>query len=154
MSSTTTPTPPAGGTPPAPVKKPMQKRYIVAAVVCAGIAVWMLTVLKDNAVYLRPVSDAVAHRTSQGTRTFRMGGTVVPGTITKTADGARFEVTEGGVTARVDHHGDPPDLFKNCAPVVVEGHWQGTVFDSDRLLIKHGSDYNAKKRQSAECKST
>jgi cytochrome c-type biogenesis protein CcmE len=154
MRDTTTSTPPGGGAPPAPVKKPMQKRYIVAAVVCAGIAIWMLTVLKDNAVYLRPVSDAVAHRQAQGTRTFRMGGTVVAGTITKTSDGARFEVTEGGVTAQVDHHGDPPDLFRNCAPVVVEGHWQGTVFDSDRLLIKHGSDYNAKKRQSAECKST
>jgi cytochrome c-type biogenesis protein CcmE len=155
MSSTTTSssTPGTPATPPVPVKKPIQKRYIVAAVVCAGIAIWMLTVLKDNAVYLRTVSDAVEHRSAQGERTFRMGGTVVPGSIHRTSDGARFEVTEGGVTAAVDHHGDPPDLFKNCAPVVVEGHWAGTTFDSTRLLIKHGSDYDASKRTAKTCEA-
>ena len=35
------------------------------------------------------------------------------------------------------------ELFKPGAPVVCEGHWgSGTraVFDSDRILIKHGND--------------
>jgi|tagenome__1003787_1003787.scaffolds.fasta_scaffold20421618_3 cytochrome c-type biogenesis protein CcmE len=137
--------------PPAPVKKPLQKRYIVAAIVCVGIAVWMLTVLKNNAVYLRPVSDAVAHRDSQGARTFRMGGTVVPGSIESRKGGADFMVAEGGATAQVDYSGGPRDLFKDCAPVVVEGHWSGTTFVADRLLIRHGSEYDAKKRASADC---
>jgi cytochrome c-type biogenesis protein CcmE len=25
--------------------------------------------------------------------------------------------------------------------VVCEGRWQGTTFESDRIMIKHGSDY-------------
>ena len=44
--------------------------------------------------------------------------------------------------------GDPPSLFKDGAPVVCEGHWAktaGPVFDSDRILIKHGDDYEPPK---------
>ena len=74
---------------------------MVAAVVCAGIVVWMLTVLQKNTVYMRPVSEAVEKRDDQGERRFRMGGTVVPGSIDTTLDGARFDVTEGGTTATV-----------------------------------------------------
>jgi cytochrome c-type biogenesis protein CcmE len=127
-------------------RKSVRTRYIVAAVACAAIVVWMFTMLRSNAVYLRPVSEAVERRSEQGGKTFRMAGTVVPGTIADTADGARFEVTEGGATVEVDHHGDPPDLFRNCAPVVVEGTWQGNTFDSTRLLVRHGSEYDADDR--------
>ena len=56
----------------------------------------------------------------------RIGGAVVPGSIHHTADGADFELTEGGETVLVDHHGTEPTLFKNCAPVVADGHWSGT----------------------------
>jgi cytochrome c-type biogenesis protein CcmE len=127
-------------------------RYVVAAVVCVGIVVWMFTVLRDNAVYLRPVSDAVERRSEQGDRRFRMAGTVVPGSIEDTGGGARFTVAEGGASVEVVHDGDPPDLFRDCAPVVVEGRWAGAVFDSDRLLIRHGSEYDADERASeANC---
>jgi cytochrome c-type biogenesis protein CcmE len=124
---------------------------MVAALVCGVTVVWMLTILRNNVEYLRPVSDAVAHRASLGDQRFRMGGTVVPGTIKPTTDGARFEVMQGGAIAQVDQHGDPPDLFKDCAPVVVEGHWAGAVFDSDTLLIRHGNEYDPKKRVDANC---
>jgi cytochrome c-type biogenesis protein CcmE len=51
-------------------------------------------------------------------------------------------VTDGKATVPVVQHGDPPQLFKQCAPIVAEGHWgSGAAFDSDRILIKHGSDY-------------
>jgi cytochrome c-type biogenesis protein CcmE len=134
-----------------PVKHRHHKRYVVLAIACAAIVVWMLTVLQKSAVYLRPVSYSVEHRTSLGDRTFRMAGTVVPGTIRDTRTGAAFELTEGGSIAKVDYTGGPRDLFKDCAPAVVNGHWQGTTFVADRLLIRHGSEYDAKKRASADC---
>jgi cytochrome c-type biogenesis protein CcmE len=137
-----------------PIKRRSHTRYIVAAVVCAVIVVWMLTVLQKNVVYLRPVSYAVAHRDSMGSRTFRMGGTVVPGTIERDSTGARFEVTEGGATVPVDFTGGPPELFRNCAPAVVEGHWAGKTFVASRLLIRHGSNYDPTKRVDASCKPT
>jgi cytochrome c-type biogenesis protein CcmE len=48
----------------------------------------------------------------------------------------------------VHHIGNEPELFKDCAPVVAEGHWSAhgsTTFDSTRLLIKHGADYRPPK---------
>lgn len=132
---------PTTSTPTTPRRR-LKLRYLVAALICVGAVVWLVVGgLATNIVYLRPVSDAVAHREDLGAKRFRMGGTVVPGTIEETRDGVRFRVAEGDAVATVDHQGDPPDLFKNCAPVVVEGHWQGEVFSSDRLLIKHGEEY-------------
>ena len=73
----------------------------------------------------------------------RIGGAVVPGSIHETASGARFELVEGGQTVLVVHHGTQPTLFKDCAPVVADGHWNHDTFESDQILIKHGSDVPA-----------
>ena len=81
-----------------------------------------------------------------GVRTMRIGGGVMPASIPQHSDGADFDLTEGGVTVHVHHVGSEPELFKDCAPVVAEGHWSApgsTTFDSTRLLIKHGANYNA-----------
>jgi cytochrome c-type biogenesis protein CcmE len=128
-----------------------KRRAILAASLCgaAVVAIVVLAVvLSENVEYFRTVSEAVHARKSDGTKQFRMAGAVVPGTIHATNDGVRFEVTDGKKTAQVIQTGDPPDLFKNGAPVVCEGHWAktaGFVFDSDRILIKHGDDYEPPK---------
>lgn len=127
-------------------------RYIVVAALCVGAVAWMLVGgLAKNLVYLKPVSEAVEEREDTGTKRFRMGGTVVPGSVVETAGGVSFEVVEGGVTAAVDHSGDPPDLFDECAPVVVEGRWAGETFRSDRLLVKHGEEYSPDSKDLADC---
>lgn len=144
----------AGGAGPgvAGSRRKVRARYVVAALVCAGAIAWMLVGgLAKNLVYLKPVSEAVAERPELGTKRFRMGGTVVPGSVSETGSGVRFAVVEGGTTAEVDHSGDPPDLFEECAPVVVEGRWDGAVFRSDRLLIKHGEEYSPESEALDEC---
>jgi cytochrome c-type biogenesis protein CcmE len=123
----------------------VKARYVVAALACVGVVAWLLIGgLAANIVYLRPVSYAVAHRPQQGTHTFRMAGQVEPGTIVETAGGVKFSMTDGTVAARVNLQGSPPDLFKDCAPVVVEGRWAGSTFLGDRLLIRHGNNYSPK----------
>jgi cytochrome c-type biogenesis protein CcmE len=119
----------------------------VGACVAAVVAIVVLAVvLSENVVYFRTVSEAVEQRRAQGDTRFRMAGKVVPGTVKETAAGVRFEVTDGKATAQVLHHGDPPDLFKAGAPIVCEGHWgRSAVFDSDRILIRHGNDYKPPK---------
>ena len=127
-------------------RRGVRMRYVVASVLCAGVVAWLLIGgLAKNIVYLRPVSYAVAHRAQEGATTFRMAGQVEPGTIASSADGVRFSMTDGTASAAVDLLGTPPDLFKNCAPVVVEGKWDGTTFLGDRLLIRHGNTYSSKK---------
>jgi cytochrome c-type biogenesis protein CcmE len=122
-----------------------RKRAWIAVGLCgvAVIAIVVLAVvLSENVVYFRTVSEAVAQRQSQGDDRFRLAGEVVPGSIDETNDGVRFRVTDGKSTATVDHVGDPPELLEPGAPVVCEGHWgRGRAFDSDRIMIRHGNEY-------------
>ena len=129
-----------------------RRRAIVALSLCGAAiaAIIVLTVvLSENVVYFRTVSEAVHSRHSQGTSTFRLAGGVVDHSIRETPHGVTFLVTDGKATVTVDHTGDTPALFKNGAPVVVEGHWASTSahapFDSDRILIKHGASYTPPK---------
>lgn len=132
--------------PAAVVSRPPRKRlrYIVAGGLCAAAVAFLLVGgLSRNIVYFRTVSEAVqAHDKApdDGGR-LRMAGAVVTGSVARTADGVAFKVTEGGATASVVHRGDPPELFKDGAPVVCEGRWQGGQFESDRIMIKHGAEY-------------
>ena len=124
----------------------MKRRAVAAAAVC-GVAVVAIVilgfVLSENVVYFRTVSEAVAERADGGgDGRLRLAGEVVPGSVTETAEGVRFEVTDGKATASVVHSGDPPDLFKEGAPVVCEGRWNDRdAFASDRILIRHGNEY-------------
>jgi len=128
-------TPVAGG-------RPRRARYVVAAALCLGaIALLVFGGLKDNIVYFRTVSEAVDERAEAGERRLRMAGTVVAGSVTRSGGGVAFTVSEGGRKAQVFHRGDPPELFADDAPVVCEGRWQGETFQSDRIMIKHGSTY-------------
>jgi cytochrome c-type biogenesis protein CcmE len=134
-------------TEPQPTPTPVERRtgvrlrYAIVGLLCIGAVIWMITLMQRNVVFFKTVSNAVADRDGDGSRSMRIGGAVVPGTIEQTAGGVRFELTEGGVTVHVDHVGNEPGLFKDCAPVVAEGHWEQQTFASTRLLIKHGNDY-------------
>jgi len=126
-------------------------RYAIIALICIAAVVWMLTLMQKNVVFFKTVSVAVASRAHDGTRTLRIGGAVVPGSIHDTGTGARFKLVQGGVTVLVVHHGTEPTLFKNCAPVVADGHWNHDTFESDQILIKHGSSYEPPTNAKATC---
>jgi cytochrome c-type biogenesis protein CcmE len=126
-------------------------RYTIIALLCIGAIVWMLTLMQRNVVFFKTVSDAVASRAHDGTRTLRIGGAVVPGSIHQNASGARFELVEGGQTVLVVHHGTEPTLFQDCAPVVADGHWNHDTFESDQILIKHGSTYQPPSNAKVVC---
>jgi cytochrome c-type biogenesis protein CcmE len=118
--------------------------------VVAVVAIVVLAVaLSENVVYFRTVTEAVHNRKDEGTSRFRLAGGVVDDSINPTKNGVNFEVTDGKNTVVVHHDGDTPALFKDGAPVVVEGHWASTAsnapFSSDRILIKHGADYEPPK---------
>jgi cytochrome c-type biogenesis protein CcmE len=122
--------------------KPRRLRYIVAGGLCAAAVLYLLVGgLSRNIVYFRTVSEAVKERPSEGTHRFRLMGAVVQGSTLSTSDGVEFDVTDGAARVKVLHHGDPPELFKDGVPVVCEGRWDGDVFQSDRIMIKHGAEY-------------
>lgn len=135
-------------------KRKIKWRYVVVAVLCVGAIGWMLVLMQRNVVFFKTVSEAVADQDKGDTRSFRIGGGVVPGSIQQQSEGVDFELYEGGVTVRIHHVGSEPPLFQDCAPVVAEGNWAAPgakTFDSTRLLIKHGNDYKAPEDSKTKC---
>lgn len=109
---------------------------IAALVVVVGMG------LNSATVYFKYVDEAVAERADLGDDFFRMQGNVVDGSVSQTDDGARFELRRHGVSAEIIHTGAEPALFGDPRiPVVVEGHWDGDRFQSQRIIVNHDATY-------------
>jgi cytochrome c-type biogenesis protein CcmE len=126
-----------------PVKPAASKLRIVAviAIVLGAIAFLVFKGLGDATVYFKTADEAVAQKASLGDKRFRVEGAVVTGSVHQDGDRVRFEIISAGETVPVVHEGDPPELFKDGIPVVLEGHWAGDVYASDRIMVKHTSEY-------------
>lgn len=113
----------------------------VVAIVVAAIAFLVFKGLGDATVYFKTADEAVAEKDELGDRRFRVEGAVVTDSVRQTDDGVRFEIISAGEVVPVLHRGDPPELFKPGIPVVLEGNWDGDVYASDRIMVKHSSEY-------------
>jgi cytochrome c-type biogenesis protein CcmE len=126
-------------------RKPRRKRspaaYFLLLLVVIGVGFIALQFLNNATLYYRNADEAVADKVSLGTKRFRVQGMVQPGVAQVGAGEVDFTIAFNGVSVSVHHQGDPPDLFKPGIPVVLEGHWQGDFFASDRILIKHDETY-------------
>ncbi len=118
-----------------------RRRQIGAGVVIAGALAFLLVEGLNNAtVYFKTADQAVADRASLGSRQFRIEGTVEPD-VRQVGTTTAFTIIANGVTVPVVDTGQPPQLFKPGIPVVLEGHWQGPVYASDRIMVKHSASY-------------
>jgi len=97
--------------------------------------------LSNAATYFYTADQAVAHRADQGSRTFRIEGVVVPGTLHTQGSALAFQIENNGVNVDVLHTGGQPELFKANVPVVLQGHWEATTFASDQIMIRHTATY-------------
>ena len=125
-----------------------RKRILIGGVlgvifVVVGIVAWQG--LSNAALYFRTADEAVEQRESLGDRRFRVEGTVVPGSVEPDGVAVRFRIESNDVQVAVFHQGDPPDLFQEDIPVVLEGRWSQTddVFESDGILVRHTEEYEA-----------
>jgi len=120
---------------------------VVIIAIIGGIGFVASRALNDATQFFYNTDEAVAKQADLGSKSFRLQGTVVQGTTHRTADGVGFTITFNGVDVNVNHVGDPPELFQDCIPVVLEGHWAGSgpaaVFASNRILVKHSENYDA-----------
>jgi len=130
---------PVGEAPRRKRKSPVMYGVLVLVVLAIGFVLFQG--LNSAALYYRNADEAVRDKASLGTSRFRVQGTVQP--FDKTKRPVEFYITFNNVTVHVIHQGDPPELFQAGLPVVLEGHWQGDVFASDRILVKHSEEYKA-----------
>jgi cytochrome c-type biogenesis protein CcmE len=115
----------------------------VAVVIVGALGFVLWQGLGDATLYFRTADEAVAQKEELGTQRFRIEGIVEPGTVQGTAGGVEFVIEENGVAVPIRHVGDPPELFQPDIPVVLEGRWDGDVFASDRIMVKHTNEYRA-----------
>lgn len=121
---------------------------VVLVVIIACIGFVVSRAITDATLYFYNADEAVAKQQELGVKRFRMQGTVVAGSQQQTPEGVAFVVDFNGVDVPVNHAGDPPQLFRDRIPVVIEGHFAsvepGAVFASDRILVKHTEEYEEK----------
>ncbi|MBT8212639.1 MAG: cytochrome c maturation protein CcmE [Acidimicrobiia bacterium] len=116
-------------------------RFLIPVTAAVVVIVVALTQLNDNLVFFYTPSEIVNGEISDEENRFRLGGQVASGSVTETADGVSFDVTDGRWEVAVVHSGAPQQLFAEGIGVIVEGSWDGTAFRSDTMLIQHDEQY-------------
>lgn len=115
---------------------------VIAAAAILSLAGVAFFGLRSATVYFKYVDEAVAQKDELGDSFFRMQGNIVEDSVKQTDDGAAFTLRRKGVSVVVEHHGAEPALFGDPRiPVVVEGHFSGDQFVSQRILVNHDASY-------------
>lgn len=127
---------------PAPARRRNPLAVIALVAILAALAVVVFQGLGNATLYYYNADEAIAQKADLGDQRFRVQGEVQDDVV-ETDGTVTFTIAFGGVTVPVRHVGDPPDLFQPGLPVVLEGRWDGDVFASDRILVKHSPEYKA-----------
>jgi cytochrome c-type biogenesis protein CcmE len=133
----------------APARPRRRRRRVigVAVVLVACVAVLLSQGLLRSLNYFETVDQALAQRSTLGTKEIRLEGVVKAHTIERTSTGAAFVLTgSGDRSVSVRCSGTPPQLFQANIPVVVVGHFASATSDrfvGTQILVKHTSTYIA-----------
>ena len=121
------------------------KRYIWFIVPALGLAAvvlgYLLFNLSDTLVYYRTPTEVSQEVAPDPSARLRLGGRVQVGSVVAQDGGVDFVVADETAAISVQHIGAPPQLFQEGGGVVVEGTWDGTLFHSDVMIIKHDEQY-------------
>jgi cytochrome c-type biogenesis protein CcmE len=125
---------------------PRRKRLWLAAAVLglsATAVALVANAFRSNLVFFYSPSDIAAQQAPKA-RTFRLGGLVESGSISRAADGVtvQFIVTDTAQRVAVHYKGILPDLFREGKGVVAQGQLQADgVFRAREVLAKHDENY-------------
>ena len=116
------------------------------AILAVGV-VFLLSALQDNTQFFYNPSDVVAENFTPESKTFRIGGLVMDGSVVKdgnlktTFDIKDFE-REMLTPITVSYIGVLPDLFREGQGVVITGFLtSATEFEAIEVLAKHDENY-------------
>ena len=110
-------------------------KFIIPAGIVVIVLVVLIVSLNASLVYFNTPTELA--ELEAGDDRLRLGGQVVPGTVTDNTTGVTFEVTDGRQAVMVVYTGAPQQLFQEGIGVVVEGTWDGSQFHSNTMLVKH-----------------
>ncbi len=116
-----------------------------AVVVLAVFAYLIYGGIGKNLVYFLTPAELLAKGPDAVGQAVRLGGQVVPGSVTWDAQrlDLRFKVTDGMKTLDVHSTGAPPQMFRPGIGVLVEGKYaRNGVFEATTLMVKHSNEYH------------
>ncbi len=108
----------------------------------SAVILGMKALQQNINVYYSP--SEVAAGKAPATRSFRLGGMVVPGSIRRLGDGVtvEFEVTDTANKATIRYRGILPDLFREGQGIMAQGRFnRDGVFVATEVLAKHDEKY-------------
>jgi len=125
---------------------------IVGGLAALGVAAALvLNAFQSNLVFFFSPSQVFAKEAPKD-RTFRIGGLVEAGSVSRRSDGltVEFRVTDTAQTIPVVYTGILPDLFKEGKGVVAQGRLgPDGVFKATEVLAKHDENYMPPEAQHA-----
>ena len=114
---------------------------IVLSCIVAGVVMVTLGALNNNMLFFLTPTDIHNHKVSVKQK-FRLGGIVVPNSVTKNMNNLTFKITDGTHTTSVAFNGIVPDLFKEGQGVIAEGELSEVgIFQATQILAKHDENY-------------
>lgn len=123
----------------------LAKRRRVQLLAGAGLFLAASTALfgyafRDGIQYFRTPTEVAANAPGPA-ETFRIGGMVKPGSLTRAGTDIRFTVSDGTAELEVVYSGITPDLFAEGAGVVATGRLVDGRFQAETILAKHDEEY-------------
>lgn len=125
---------------------PRQKRFVLIGLGLAAVALaagLVLSAFQSNLVFFFTPTQVVAGEAPKG-RSFRIGGLVESGSLTRESDGltVHFVVTDTVKRIPVTYRGILPDLFKEGKGAVAQGQLAADgTFMASEVLAKHDENY-------------
>ena len=114
------------------------------AVIAAALAYLIYAGVTQSAVYF--VTPAELRAAAVAGKPYRLGGMVLPGSVTwePRTLALSFTLGDGTATVEVRHKGTAPDLFGEGRGAVVEGTWSADgYFRASLIMAKHSEEYKA-----------
>jgi len=127
------------------LKKQRRIQIIVLAFVALTIATGLVGyAMRDGINFFRSPTQ-VAEAPPAPSETFRLGGLVEGGTLTRgQGETVRFSVTDGNASIPVTFTGILPDLFAENQGMIGTGRYVNGTFEATEILAKHDESYMPK----------
>lgn len=109
---------------------------------CAGLVALGVTAADDGISYYRTPSEVVDE--ARPGDTVRLGGLVVPGSLSESRSGSTMVLTDGVRDVSVTYPGRFPDVVLEGEGAVVDGDVSadGSV-DAETIVLRHSNEYQA-----------
>jgi cytochrome c-type biogenesis protein CcmE len=128
-----------------PTRATHSRRLAIVALAVASLALLVIVAggIGRNLVYYWGPTELRAAGTQAYGATIRLGGLVAPSSVRYGNDSSlEFDVTDAVTVVRVRSTGAAPQMFREGIGVVVEGTMTPhDYFESTRLMVSHGNDY-------------